>query len=134
MDNNFNRVIQMYSSVKRYSDVMRCSVIDSSHLLGKKYSVVIIEEVALGKFRGFNEFSRKANITPRSLSIHLKDLEKNRIISKISNGSRSEYALTEKGRDLHKVVASIKKWNVKWGKVPKECVATSCTECGLYRP
>lgn len=112
---------------------MHCSVINSSHLLGKKYSVVIIEEIALGKFVGFNAFLRKADITPRTLSLQMRSLEESGIITKNNNGGRSEYALTEKGKDLHRVISSIKKWNIKWSRAPKECLTTPCTECRFFK-
>lgn len=112
---------------------MVCAVIDSSHLIGKKYSVVIIEEIALNSFQGFNAFLRKAEITPRTLSLHLRDLEKSGIVTKNNNGGKSEYNLTDKGKDLHRVILSIKKWNIKWGNVPNKCLTTPCTECNLYK-
>ena len=110
---------------------MRCAVAESGHLLGRKWAIAILEEIALGKFEGFNQFLRKAKmLTPRSLSVDLRKLENQGVIAKKTVGGRSAYTLTMKGEDLHKVVLDLKRLNVKWGAVPEKCMTSSCTECG----
>jgi DNA-binding HxlR family transcriptional regulator len=44
-----------------------------------------------------------------------------------------EYILTKKGEEFHRVILSIKRFNVKWGNAPKECLTTPCVECNLYK-
>jgi DNA-binding HxlR family transcriptional regulator len=112
---------------------MGCTVISSGRVLGKKWSIPLIEEIALGKFTGFNEFSRAAKITPHVLSIRLKELEDEGIIAKKMVGDKTKvtnYLLTEKGQDIHGIIVKMKKWNIKWEGAPKSCLKTSCTECG----
>ncbi|MBI4162404.1 MAG: helix-turn-helix transcriptional regulator [Candidatus Aenigmarchaeota archaeon] len=113
---------------------MPCNVVETSHIIGKKWSVPIIEEIAFGRFDGFNMVMNKMNdITPRTLSLHLQELEKSGIIKKrsieASNKGNTRYVLTKKGRELHGIISHIKDWNVKWGKVPENCVKIPCTEC-----
>ena len=102
---------------------MGCPVIESSHIIGKKWSIPIIEEIALNEFRGFNNFLAKMeNMTPKILSMQLKELEHADVVKKkiYNNGNVSvtSYILTEKGYDLHEIVTEIKRWNIKWGAVP----------------
>ena len=113
---------------------MACPVIESSHIIGKKWSIPIIEEVAISGFRGFNNFLAKANITPRILSMQLKELENAGIIKRKCNHSsaNAKYSLTEKGREMHNIITEIKKWNMKWKNVPDYCLEKPCTECSLY--
>src|SRR3989338_8886457 len=113
---------------------MPCSVIKTCNIIGKKWSVPIIEEIALGSFGGFNiVMSKMKSITPRTLSLHLQELEKSGIIKKKSVKKNSKestsYSLTKKGRELHGIITEIKNWNIRWSKAPEFCLTTPCTEC-----
>lgn len=111
-----------------------CPVCSSSRLLAKKWLIMIIEEISLGKFDGFNSFLKKASpITPRSLSIHLKKMEQAGLIVKNSDNGRSVYELTTQGRHMQKIIAEIKKYNVRWGNVPEECLTTPCSRCTIFK-
>lgn len=115
---------------------MGCSVLETSHIIGKKWAIPIVEEIALGKFSGFNKFlSKSRNITSRILSSQLKELQHVGLIEKkIQDGAiLTEYTLTEKGAEFHKVIIEMKKWNVKWNSVPESCLHMPCTECAEYR-
>jgi len=115
---------------------MTCPVIESCHTIGKKWSIPIIEEIAFSKF-GFNRFLTQSNLTPRILSIQLKELEDAGMIKKRfykrANRKVAEYVLTQKGLELHDIITKIKLWNMKWSKVPDFCLSTPCTECPKYR-
>lgn len=116
---------------------MLCPVKDVSNVLGKKWSIPIVEEIALGRFCGFNKFLEKAgNMTPRILSERLKELEGAGLIQKkihtINNRSVTEYVITERGKELHGLILELKKWNIKWNSVPEFCLHTPCTECTHY--
>ena len=55
-------------------------------------------------------------INPRTLCARLEQLEQYGVIVKrpAATGSRSEYTLTEKGRDLLPVLQSMENWSVKY--------------------
>lgn len=117
---------------------MPCPVIASSHLIGKKWTIPIIEEIALDKFDGFNNFLKRAEcITPTRLSEQLKELEAEGLIQKMPlnnpNVEPTKYVLTEKGQELHNLIQEIKKWNIKWNDASGSCLHTSCTDCGAFR-
>ena len=132
----FNRDGKIINSIKNGS-IMSCPVIESSRIIGKKWSIPIVQEIALGKFCGFNRFMSKAgNITPRILSKQLKELEDAGLIKKItkrhSNSQLTEYALTKKGLEFHKIIRELKKWSRKWDNTPENCLKIVCTECPKY--
>lgn len=107
-----------------------CRVVESSHVIGKKWAIPVIEEIAFGRFEGFNRFlSKTRGITPRTLSLQLKELENSGVIAKINGQNAATYRLTKKGLELHGIITEIKKWNVRWNAVPERCLKNTCTEC-----
>lgn len=109
---------------------MKCSILKLSHLLGKKWSIPLIEEIALDKFSGFNNFCKRAKkITPRVLSARLKELEKYGLIERNTTKDATMYKLTAHGLQVHDVILNLKTLGIKWNAVPKKCPRTSCTEC-----
>lgn len=107
---------------------MQCTVLETSHLLGKKWSIPLLIEIKLGKFKGFYKFTTDTSITPKTLSNELKELTEAGLIEK----REKEYNLTEKGLELCNAIDEIKKWNIKWNKTPKSCLKNSCIECGHF--
>jgi len=97
----------------------------------------IIEEIELEKFTSFNSFIKKSrNMTPRILSIQLKELGSAGLIKKEAQAASrktTRYKLTAKGQEMHKIITEIKKWNIRWNKAPASCISTACTECDSFR-
>ena len=59
-------------------------------------------------------------INPRTLSARLTQLEEGQIIEKLltsENGSRCEYRLTEKGRDLLPILQDMERWSARYSAV-----------------
>ncbi len=112
---------------------MMCGVVESSHVIGKRWAIPVIEEIAFGRFDGFNRFlSKTKGITPRTLSLQLKELEHSGVIAKQDSPdsqNTATYALTKKGLELHRIIIEIKKWNVRWNAVSEKCLENTCTEC-----
>jgi DNA-binding HxlR family transcriptional regulator len=93
-----------------------CPVTGIAHVIGKKWAIPILEEVALREFRGFNDFLAKAEMTPRTLSAELKELESSGIIRRTEGGENdihTRYFLTAKGKELRRIIAELKMWSVK---------------------
>ncbi|HLC68038.1 MAG TPA: helix-turn-helix domain-containing protein [archaeon] len=90
------------------------SIDKSAHILGKKWSIKIIEGMANGKFEGFNTFLRKEGLTAHILAGELKELEDEGLVEKRIEGGITEYILTKKGAELYNIVVELKKWNDKW--------------------
>ena len=107
---------------------MQCAVLETSHLIGKKWSIPLLIEIKMGKFKGFYKFTTSSSITPKTLSNELKELTRAGLIEKSDNA----YSLTGKGLGLCNAIDEIKKWNIKWNNTPKSCLERSCMECTYF--
>ena len=108
---------------------MPCFVFDGMHLLGKKFSIILLEEIKENKHAKFNQLLSNSKTTPKLLSIRLKELEKKEFIKKTP---KNNYTITPKGKDFFEIVETAKKFSVKWNKVPHACLEIKCSECGLF--
>lgn len=86
-------------------------------ILGKKWSGLIIEVLLTGDHR-FKEVAEEIpGVSDRVLVERLKELEDEEIVirKELSEGPvRILYGLTEKGRELEKVMTEIQLWSDKW--------------------
>ncbi len=86
-------------------------------VLGNKWTALILRDLSGGP-RRFTELQRSlSNISPRSLSQRLDDLEMHQIIIKKQFAEappRVEYTLTEKGRDFIPVLKQMADWGTKY--------------------
>ena len=98
-------------------DSFQCNVEKALNIIGGKRSFLIIKHLFDGTMR-FGEI-RKAlhNISPKTLTSCLRDLEKNDILTRKVYPTippAVEYTLTEKGRDLNNIINEMKLWGKKW--------------------
>jgi DNA-binding HxlR family transcriptional regulator len=82
-------------------------------VIGDKWTITLIHNIFQGKNR-FGQLQREMKgISPKTLSIRLKELEKEAIISKKIFPEiplHVEYYLTEKGKSLGKVMQVLDEW------------------------
>jgi DNA-binding HxlR family transcriptional regulator len=94
-------------------------------LIGKRWSGAILRVLFTGPHR-FNELlSGVPGLSDRLLSERLRELEAQELVMRhVFPGPpiRSEYELTERGRDLEPVVRDISAWAEKWIELPPELV------------
>ena len=81
--------------------------------IGDRWSLVLVRHLLLGP-KGFQELRMRTGITPRVLSSRLKDLIEQGFVTSLE-GARSGYAITELGRSLEPIVASIARWFTRHG-------------------
>lgn len=90
---------------------------DAFELLGKRWTGLIIRTL-LNDQKRFSEISFAIpNISARMLTERFKELEKHGIVTRTvypETPVRIEYELTEKGKDLSKVMDEIQEWAEKW--------------------
>jgi len=115
----------------------RCPIFQVADTIGKKWTIVIIQEVSLNGKKGFNAIlQRMGKISPKVLSSRLKDLEQKGVIAKkiVTDKMpvRTSYTLTTKGKELHEIITLLKIWNNKYDKTNLECDKTECVNCPLY--
>ncbi len=102
-----------------------CPIQTSLGLLGKKWTMLILRDIGFMKVDRFNRMLRVTpGLTPRVLSLRLKELEKGGYIS--SSEVRSDppmvrWSLTKKGEDALPILMSLIEFGSKW--YPEEVFA-----------
>ena len=114
-----------------------CTVYKTMDYLSKKWAILILHQLSKGDEWQRFSFIRNAmkEITPKILTERLRELKEEGLIEKRVDNStvpiRSEYRLTEMGRDLMNVVHELKMWALKWKIDNPACGQTNCHFCTL---
>ena len=113
-----------------------CPIFKVADIIGKKWTIVIVQEVSINGKNGFNAmFRRMRKISPKLLSKRLKELEETGIIKKEIFAKdmpvRTSYKLTKKGKELGNIIRSLKIWGAKYEGRPG-CDRKQCVDCPLY--
>jgi len=87
-------------------------------LVGKKHDLLILDAIYQNNKRvGFNQILKFIPaLNPRILSMRLKDMESNKLITKnliLSAPVKTEYALTPKAEELIDIIEKLKQWAQK---------------------
>jgi DNA-binding HxlR family transcriptional regulator len=95
---------------------MNCSVAQCLEVVGEWWSLLIVRDAFLGVTR-FDDFQARLGISRNILNQRLNHLVDNDILKRVpyeDHPPRSEYRLTNKGRDLWEVVTAIRQWGDRW--------------------
>jgi len=115
-----------------FSD-MNCSVAQTLEIVGEWWSLLIVRDALLGVSR-FDEFQQRLGISRNVLNERLTRLVNEGVLEKVpyqEHPPRSEYCLTERGRDLWQVVNAMREWGDRWTAPdgpPVDLVHRSCGE------
>lgn len=94
-----------------------CAVANVLDLVGDKWTLLIVRDLILGKNR-YGEFANSAEAIPTNiLADRLKRLEQAGVVIKTpycDKPVRYQYELTDKGRDLQPVLASMADWALSY--------------------
>ncbi len=80
--------------------------------IGDRWSLLLVRHLLLGP-RGFQELRMRTGIAPRVLSSRLKELMETGFVEPLEE--RAGYRITELGRSLEPIVASIARWYTRHG-------------------
>jgi DNA-binding HxlR family transcriptional regulator len=100
---------------KRFDD-MGCSVACALNEVGDWWSLLVVKQAMLGT-RRFVDFQHSLGIAKNILGDRLSRLVDNGVLIRVNvgeHGTRYEYRLTEKGRDLFTVVTALRQWSERW--------------------
>lgn len=90
-----------------------CGVSNTLKVIGSKWTVLILRDLIAGKKR-FGELQRSLKgISPKTLSLRLQELEREKIIKKKIFAEiplHVEYSLTEKGESLNEIICAMRSW------------------------
>ena len=98
---------------------MRCCPVDNTFkIIGKKFTIHILRNITmLGQTR-FSQFLESIEgINPKTLSVRLREMEKNNLISRKiypDTPIRIEYTITEKGKALKPIVEQMAAFSMKY--------------------
>ncbi|MGH2404919.1 MAG: winged helix-turn-helix transcriptional regulator, partial [bacterium] len=91
-------------------------------LIGKRWTGAVIRTL-MDKPRRFTEvLSAVPDLHDRLLSERLKELEAEGLVARRvypETPVRIEYALTEKGRDLERILSEVERWAHRWIPAPQ---------------
>jgi DNA-binding HxlR family transcriptional regulator len=102
----------------KWDDVLhqQCSVARASSVLGDRWTMLILSDCFLG-VRNFDQFQERLEIPRTTLANRLQKLEQHGVLYRKryqEKPDRFEYRLTEKGRDLYPVIATILNWGDRY--------------------
>ena len=106
---------------KRFDD-SNCSVARALNEVGDWWSLLVVLHAMYGT-RRFVDFQQELGIARNILCDRLSRLVDNQVLKKVEvgeHGSRCEYRLTEKGRDLFPIVVALRQWGDKWNPSPEQ--------------
>ncbi|HEU4822770.1 MAG TPA: helix-turn-helix domain-containing protein [Nitrososphaeraceae archaeon] len=97
---------------------VKCPIRTSLGVLGKKWTFLIIRDIGFLKINRFNRILESIQgLTPRVLSMRLKDLEKEGFVE-CAKKNRSpmmvQWRLTEKGKDTLPILMQLTAFGSKW--------------------
>ena len=95
-----------------------CPIRTSLGVLGKKWTMLIMRDIGFLKVDRFNEIMRTLpGLTPRVLSMRLRELKKNGFVKEIEVQRKPKlvrWGLTNKGRDTLPILMSFIAFGSKW--------------------
>jgi len=116
----------------------KCPVYTTVNFMGKRWTMLILLELYKGpnKWKRYTQLKGKLmDITPKILSMRLKELEKEGLIKHTVDAHefpvKSKYRLSESGEDFIKVIKGVKKWGLRWKVKNQHCESMKCKECEL---
>ena len=125
-------------SILKYTMDDNCTVYKTMDYISKKWTLLILLEIYKGKLskKRYSEIKNKIpDITPKILSLRLKELENEGLITKHIDATsfpvKSEYALTKVGLDFIGIIKDIKSWALRWKIHNKLCEQLDCKDCDL---
>jgi DNA-binding HxlR family transcriptional regulator len=111
---------------------MNCSVAQCLEVVGEWWSLLIVRDAFLG-VRRFDDFQARLGISRNILNQRLNKLVDDGVLERVpyeEHPPRSEYRLTDKGRDLWHVVTAMRQWGDRWAAPDGAPVKMRHTACG----
>ncbi len=120
---------------KSFAD-MDCSVAQCLEVVGEWWSMLIVRDAFLGVTR-FEDFQRRLGISRNILQQRLTRLVGAGVLTRVpysEHPPRSDYRLTDKGRDLWPVLTAMRQWGDAYAAPSGPPVEVTHRDCGSSAP
>lgn len=118
------------------SEVRRCSIAGALDLIGDRWSLLILRELAYGHHR-FSEIQKKTGAPRDILTARLRKLEAVGVLDRASDPERprrSAYTVTRAGAELTPVLLALKEWGDRHINRGNEPVLTEHVCGAVFHP
>jgi DNA-binding HxlR family transcriptional regulator len=102
-------------SKQAFADIS-CSIARAVDVIGQRWTPLIVRDLFAGMTK-FEDIRRDLGIASNILAARLEELERNGVVERRqyqNSPARHEYVLTDKGRDLYPVIATLLAFGDKW--------------------
>jgi len=117
---------------KRVFADISCSIARAVDVIGQRWTPLIVRDLFAGMTK-FEDIRRDLGIASNILAARLDELERNGVVDRRqyqSAPARHEYVLTDKGRDLYPVIATLLAFGDKWLSLDGPPALITHTDCG----
>jgi len=111
---------------------MNCSIAQTLDVVGDTWTLLIVRDALFG-IKRFDDFRRSLEIPRATLTSRLDSLVEHGVLERLryqDRPERHEYLLTEKGRDLRRVMVSMLQWGDEWSALPEPPVTLIDADTG----
>jgi len=101
---------------RRRFDDQNCAVAQALEILGDWWTLLVVREAFLGS-RRFADFEAHLDISKNILTQRLGHLVEHGVLARVDagqHGTRYEYELTAKGKDLATLLTALRQWGDRW--------------------
>lgn len=122
---------------EKNAPVCLCPLEGVIDVIGKKWTLLIINAIGnYGKLRFNNLMQELGNVSPKTLSDTLKELQTEGLVQRESFAEippRVEYSLTADGTELRRAIVPLLKWAANRGTCEKEKCASPYRSIPAHR-
>jgi DNA-binding HxlR family transcriptional regulator len=99
-----------------------CPIARSLEVIGEKWSLLIVRDLLGGPQRFTDLLRGLNNLTPKWLTLRLRDLEAAGVVERVAEEGKREvwYELTPAGRELGPVISGLNAWGIRHAMRPME--------------
>jgi DNA-binding HxlR family transcriptional regulator len=111
---------------------MNCSIAQTLDVVGDPWTLLVVRDALFGTTR-FDDFQRSMDIPRATLASRLDGLVEHGVMERRiyqERPERHDYVLTEKGRDLRRVLVSLLQWGDEWSTLPEPPVTLLDADTG----
>jgi DNA-binding HxlR family transcriptional regulator len=111
---------------------VNCSIAQTLDVVGDPWTLLIVRDAMFG-IRRFDDFRRSLDIPRATLTSRLDTLVEHGVMERRQyhdRPERHEYVLTDKGRDLRRVMVSLLQWGDTWSALPEPPVTLIDADTG----